>query len=133
MTPQAARRTPAGPDFLDVPASPRRGAWRRRVAAAVSIVLLCAAPFVVFHGTIRDAATKFRFEFVYLVTGWAPWALVFLGSLCFVPVAVSIGRGAYSRWFLSARIRHVYEIWGATLYLLGVLLLTQTSQVSRAF
>jgi hypothetical protein len=99
----------------------------------VSIVVLCAAPFLVFHATIRDAATQFRFELVYLVTGWGPWALVLLGSLCFVPVAISIGRSMYSRWFLSARIRHVYEIWGATLYLLGVLLLTQTSQVARAF
>jgi hypothetical protein len=103
------------------------------MAAALALALFAAAPFYVFQQVIRDAATDFRVEFNYLVSGWTPWLLVVVGSVCFVPVVVSIGRSAYSRWSLPPGIRTAYEIWGATLYLLGVLLLTQTAQVANAF
>jgi hypothetical protein len=106
---------------------------RRRVAALASLAVLSAAPFVVFQHTVSDAATDFRIDFSYLVTGWAPWLLIVVGLLCFVPVVVSMGRSAFSRWSLAPGIRHAYETWGAVLYLLGVLLLTQTSQVAGAF
>jgi hypothetical protein len=106
---------------------------RRRLAAAAALAVFSAAPFYVFHQVVRDAATDFRVEFNYLVTGWAPWLLVVVGSLCFVPVIVSIGRSTLSRWSLPPGIRTAYEVWGATLYILGVLLLTQTAQVSSAF
>ncbi|MEA2351116.1 MAG: hypothetical protein QOG41_505 [Thermoleophilaceae bacterium] len=106
---------------------------RRRLSGLLALVLFSAAPFVVFGRTVRDAATDFRIEFNYLVTGWGPWFLIAVGILCFVPVVVSIGRNAYSRWSLPPGIRTAYEIWGATLYLLGVLLLTQTSQIAGAF
>jgi hypothetical protein len=106
---------------------------RRRLAAGAALAVFSAAPFYVFQHVVRDAATDFRLEFNYLVTGWAPWLLVVIGALCFVPVVVSIGRSAYSRWSLSPGIRTAYEIWGATLYILGVLLLTQTAQVANAF
>ena len=106
---------------------------RRRLAAAAALAVFGAAPFLVFQHVVQDAATDFRVEFNYLLTGWVPWLLVVVGSLCFVPVVVSIGRTAYSRWSLAPGIRTAYEIWGATLYLLGVLLLTQTAQVANAF
>lgn len=106
---------------------------RRRLAAASALAVFAAAPFYVFQHVIQDAATDFRVEIKYLVSGWAPWFLICIGSLCFVPVIVSIGRNAYSRWALAPGIRTAYEIWGATLYILGVLLLTQTAQVSSAF
>jgi hypothetical protein len=106
---------------------------RRRAAALASLAVLSVAPFLVFQHTVRDAATDFRIDFSYLVTGWAPWLLIVVGLLCFVPVVVSMGRSAFSRWSLPPGIRHAYETWGAILYLLGVLLLTQTSQVAGAF
>jgi hypothetical protein len=106
---------------------------RRRMTAALALAVFSAAPFVVFEQVVRDAATHFRLEFNYLVSGWVPWLLVVVGALCFIPVIVSIGRGALSRWSLPPAIRTAYEVWGATLYLLGVLLLTQTAQVSAAF
>jgi hypothetical protein len=107
--------------------------YRRRLGAVLALAAFSAAPLVVFEHTVRDAATDFRVEFNYLVTGWGPWFLIAVGILCFVPVVVSIGRSAYSRWSLAPGIRTAYEIWGATLYLLGVLLLTQTTQISGAF
>jgi hypothetical protein len=106
---------------------------RRRLGALLALAVFSAAPFVVFEHTVRDAATNFRVEFEYLVSGWTPWLLIVVGALCFVPVVVSIGRSAYSRWSLPPGIRTAYEIWGATLYILGVLLLTQTAQISAAF
>jgi hypothetical protein len=106
---------------------------RRRLAAVMALAAFSAAPFVVFQHTMRDAATDFRVDFNYLVTGWAPWLLILVGLLCFVPVVVSMGRSAFSRWSLPPGIRHAYEVWGAVLYLLGVLLLTQTTQVANAF
>jgi hypothetical protein len=106
---------------------------RRRLVAGTALAVFAAAPLVAFHATVRDAATDFRLEFNYLLSGWAPWFLIGVGALCFVPVIVSIGRGAYSRLFLTPAARRAFEIWGATLYLLGVLLLTQTAQVSSAF
>ena len=106
---------------------------RRRLGALLAIAVFAAAPFVVFQNTVRDAMTDFRVEFNYLVTGWVPWLLIVVGMLCFVPVVVSMGRSAFSRWSLPPGIRHAYEMWGAVLYLLGVLLLAQTSQVAGAF
>jgi len=108
-------------------------ACKRRIGASVALAVFCALPFVVFQATLQDAATKFRVEFNYLLSGWGPWMLVSAGVLCFVPVVVSIERSAYSRWALAPTIRRAYEIWGATFYLLGVLLLTQTAQISSAF
>jgi hypothetical protein len=106
---------------------------RRRLTALMALAVFSAAPFLVFQQTVQDAATDFRVEFNYLVTGWAPWFLIVVGMLCFVPVVVSMGRSAFSRWSLPPGIRHAYEVWGVTLYLLGILLLTQTSQVAGAF
>ena len=108
-------------------------ACRRRMGAAVTLAVFSALPLIVFQTTLDDAATRFRIEFNYLLSGWGPWILVGTGVLCFIPVVVSIERSAYSRWALTPTIRRAYEIWGATLYLLGVLLLTQTAQISSAF
>ena len=110
-----------------------RGA-RRRVGALAAILVFAVAPFGVFHDTIEDAVVSdFRLELGYLVSGWAPWALIVAGALCMVPVAVSAGRGALSRWWLSPEVRHTYAAWGISLYLLGLLLAIETSQIARAF
>ena len=112
---------------------PNRGAQlaRRRLAAAAAVAASTAAPFVLFHRVILDAASQFRLEFVYLLSGWTAWVLILLGSLCFVPVALSIGRDEYSRWFLKPAIRRAYEAWGLSLYVLGILLAVQTAQVAQ--
>ena len=112
---------------------PTRGTHlgRRRLAAASAVAFSAAAPYAVFHRTILDAASQFRLEFVYLLSGWTAWVLILLGSLCFVPVALSIGRDEYSRWFLKPAIRRAYEAWGLSLYVLGMLLAVQTVQVAQ--
>ena len=105
----------------------------RRLIAAVAAATSCALPFLIFHDTVEDVATDFRFELESLITGWAPWFLIVLGTLCFVPVIWSIARSGYSRWYMSPGARHAYEAWGLTLYILGLLLAIQTSQIVGAF
>jgi hypothetical protein len=112
---------------------PTRGAQvsRRRFAATSAVALFAVWPFAVFHEVILDAASQFRLEFVYLLSGWTAWVLILLGVVCFVPVALSIGRDEYSRWFLTPAIRRAYEAWGVSLYVMGVLLAVQTAQVAQ--
>jgi hypothetical protein len=112
---------------------PTRGAQvcRRRLAATSAVALFAAWPFVVFHEVVLDAASQFRLEFVYLLSGWTAWILILLGVLCFVPVALSIGRDEYSRWYVKPAIRRAYEAWGVSLYVMGILLAVQTAQVAQ--
>jgi len=72
----------------------------RRLVAAATVALVGAAPFVVFRGLFQDAATDFRWEFLYLVSGWTPFILMFIGALWFVPVVLSMERTGYSRLYL---------------------------------
>jgi hypothetical protein len=97
------------------------------------VAIFGAAPFLIFRSTVEDAATDFRLEFQYLVTGWGPSFLIALGTLCFIPVTVSIARSGYSRWHLRPATRHAYEAWGLVLYLLGLVLAIQTSQIAGAY
>jgi hypothetical protein len=102
---------------------------RRRQARRVGALGFAAAitlPLVLFHGVIGEVATGFRLDVRYLV-GWAPWALIALGLLCFVPVLLSIGRDPSAR--LYPRARNAYAGWGITLYLLGFGLATQVAQL----
>ena len=102
--------------------------------AATAVAVFAAAPFALFRRTVEDAVTSdFRLEFTYLVSGWGSWTLIVLGALCFVPVTLSMYRDGYSRLYLKPATRHAYEAWGITLYLLGLVLAVQTSQVSSAF
>ena len=105
----------------------------QRLAGMVAVCVACAWPFVVFRATVDDAATEPRFDFQYLVTGWGPWFLIVLGSLCFIPVVLSIARSGYSRLYVKPATRHAWEAWGVSLYTLGLLLAIQTSQIAGAY
>ena len=97
------------------------------------VAFVAAAPFVIFRGSVEDAATDFRWEFVYLLSGWVPFALMVIGALWFVPVVLSMGRTGYSRLYLRPVTRHACEAWGLVSYLLGFLLAIQTSQIAGLF
>ena len=105
----------------------------RRLVAAATVALVGAAPFVVFRGLFQDAATDFRWEFLYLVSGWTPFILMFIGALWFVPVVLSMERTGYSRLYLRPVTRHACEAWGLVTYTLGFLLAIQTSQIAGLF
>jgi hypothetical protein len=105
----------------------------RRLGAAATVALVGAAPFVIFRGILEDAATDFRWEFTYLLSGWVPFALMTAGALWFVPVVVSMERTGYSRLYLRPVTRHACQAWGLVTYLLGFCLAIQTSQIAGLF
>jgi hypothetical protein len=105
----------------------------RRLGAAATVAIVGAAPYVIFRSTFEDAATDFRWEFVYLVSGWAPFVLMTVGALWFVPVVLSMDRTGYSRLYLRPVTRHACQAWGLVTYLLGFLLAIQTSQIAGLF
>ncbi len=110
------------------------GNWgMRRLGAATTVAIVGAAPFVVFQGILKDATTDFRWEFTYLVSGWAPFVLMVSGALWFVPVVLSMGRTGYSRFYLKPVTRHACQAWGLVTYLLGFCLAIQTSQIAGLF
>lgn len=107
---------------------------RRRIGAAATVALVGAAPFVVFRGLLQDAVeSDFRWELAYLVSGWAPFVLMMIGTLWFLPVVVSMYRTGYSRLYLRPVTRHACEAWGIVMYFLGFCLAVQTSQIAANF
>ena len=105
----------------------------RRLGAATVVALVGAAPFVIFRGILEDAASDFRWELAYLVSGWIPFVLMTIGALWFVPVVVSMQRTGYSRLYIRPVTRHACEAWGAVTYFLGFVLALQTSQIAALF
>ena len=106
----------------------------RRLGAAATVALVGAAPFVIFRSNLEDAlASDFRWELVYLVSGWGPFVMMTIGTLWFVPVVLSMERDGYSRLYLRPVTRHACQAWGLVTYLLGFLLGIQTSQIAGLF
>jgi hypothetical protein len=95
---------------------------------AAGFLLAAALPLLLWHGTVATIAEGFRFEFTYLVTGWAPWVLMALGLACFVPVIVDRVRDPQRRFYGSNRA--AWFGWSVTLYLLGFLLASQVAQIA---
>jgi hypothetical protein len=98
------------------------------------VALVAAAPFVIFRSTLEDAlASDFRWELVYLISGWAPFTLMVIGTLWFFVVVVSMDRTGYSRLYIRPVTRHACLAWGLVTYLLGFMLAIQTSQIAGLF
>jgi hypothetical protein len=99
-----------------------------RAAGAIGFVAAAALPVLLWHRVIADIASEFRLEPAYLITGWTCWALMGLGLLCLVPVAVQEWRDPEHRF--HARGTGAWYGWGITLYLLGFALATQVAQIA---
>ncbi len=89
------------------------------------LVLLAAAPLMVWHGVIGATLSSFHLNLAYLAGELSPWVLLAAGILFLVPVAVSAGRTPESR--LYPRARRAYVVWGTVAYLLGLVLSVQVS------
>lgn len=106
----------------------------RRLGAAATVALVGAVPFLLFRGILEDAITSgFRWELAYVVSGWAPFFLMTVGTLWFIPVVLSMERTGYSRLYLRPVTRHACQAWGLVSYLLGFCLALQTSQIAGLF
>ena len=98
-----------------------------RIVGAAGFLIAAAAPPLLWHRAIAAVASDFRLELDYL-SGWTGYVLIVLGLLFFVPVVVSIGRSPASR--LYPRSRNAYVGWGASLYLLGIVIAVQVAAVT---
>jgi hypothetical protein len=104
-------------------------AARRRRIEFASFASAFALPLVLWHHTIAEIASGFRFQLDYLVTGWAPWVLMALGLACFVPILLDEMRDPDRRFYGSPRA--AWFGWSTTLYLLGFVLATQVAQIAE--
>ena len=96
----------------------RAGGW---------LLLLIAAPVVVWHDMLSAVLASFRLSFTYVATELSPW-LLFIASIAFlIPVALSDGRTPASR--LYPRGRRAYIAWGTVLYLLGCILAIEVTDI----
>jgi hypothetical protein len=110
------------PAFVSTPAG-------RRAQAFVGLVLLTIAPLVIWHRVLADIFASFRWNASYVIGELSPWFLLLAGVVFLVPVVVSVGRTPES--LLYPRARRAYVGWGTVLYLLGLALALQVSEVWR--
>ena len=92
----------------------------------MTVLVAVALPIVLWRHVIADIAGAYSFHFTYFV-GWAPWVLMVLGILFFIPVAWSEGRDPEGRFY--PRARNAYLGWSVTLYLLGFLIAWQVARI----
>lgn len=102
----------------------------RRTARLVGLggfLAAIALPALLFRRAIVAVASDFRLEIPYL-TGWVAYALIALGLVFFIPVLVSIGLRPDSRFY--PRARNAWAAWAASMYVLGLALASQVSQIA---
>jgi hypothetical protein len=95
--------------------------------AFAQLLLLAILPGAIWHRVLSDILTSFRWDASYMISELTPWLLLIIGIAFLVPVAVSVGRDPESR--LYPRARRAYIAWGTVLYLLGVILAIQLTEV----
>jgi len=117
VTPSAARPT-------TVPMVTRP--WAAGLALA-SLVVLAILPIALWHRLLADVLARPRWSVSYGVAELSPWFLLAVGLVMLVPVAISAGRSPESR--LYPRARRAYLGWGVVLYLLGLALAVQVSEL----
>jgi hypothetical protein len=108
----------------------REDAARRRArwTGAAGFVVAALLPIALWHRTISAIASQFDLEARYLITGWAPWALMVLGLLCLAIAGVNDWRTRDRRFYRPGSGALVG--WGVSLYLLGFALATQVAQIA---
>jgi len=90
------------------------------------VLVAIALPIVLWGPVVVDIARAYRFQLKYFL-GWAPWVLMALGVLFFIPVAWSEGRDPEGRFY--PRARNAYLGWGVSLYVLGFLIAWQVARL----
>lgn len=115
----AAGRTPRRS-----PAAQRR---RAQLVGLVGVLAAAALPIVLWHDVIADIAAASEDVDTEFVVGWAPWVLMALGLLCWLPIAIEYLRDRTGRF--HRRGSGAWAGWGISLYLLGFALATQVAQI----
>jgi hypothetical protein len=106
----------------------RRG---ERFFALAGLIAAGAIPAVLYRELLGQVVGGFTFNVGYIAFGASGFALMWLGLLASVPVVLSIGRDPDSR--LYPRSRGALAGWGASLYLLGILLVIQIGAIAAVW
>jgi hypothetical protein len=101
---------------------------RARRTGAAGFAGALALPILLWHRTVAAIASEFHLEVRYLITGWAPWALMALGLLCLAIAGFVDWRTRDRRFYRPGSAAWVG--WGISLYLLGFGLATQVAQIA---
>ena len=101
---------------------------RARFTGAAGFIAAAVLPIILWHRTIAAIASQFDLEARYLITGWAPWALMALGLFCLAIAGISDWRTRDRRFYRPGSGALVG--WGISLYLLGFALATQVAQIA---
>lgn len=95
--------------------------------ALVCLLALTILPVALWHDLLADTLGRFHWSVSYIASELSPWFLLVAGLAFLLPVAVSAGRTPESR--LYPRARRAYLGWGVVLYLLGLALAVQESEL----
>jgi hypothetical protein len=108
----------------------REQAARRRArrTGAIGFFGALALPIALWHHTVAAIASEFQLDARYLITGWAPWALMALGLLCLAIAGIVDWRTRDRRFYSPGS--GAWVGWGISLYLLGFGLATQVAQIA---
>jgi hypothetical protein len=106
----------------------RRG---ERILALLGLIAAGAIPAIVYHDLLGQVWQNFTLDAGYIAFGASGFTLMALGLLAAFPVALSIGRDPDSR--LYPRSRAALAAWGASLYLLGGMLVIQIGAIAASW
>lgn len=101
-----------------------------RAVALAALLVAGAAPAALYRHLLGQLMDGFALEFGFLVTGASGFALIALGLLCSLPVALSVGADPESR--LYPRNRTALAGWGVSLYLMGLVLVAQIGAIAES-
>lgn len=95
------------------------------VAAAI------ACPILIWHDLIDRLVSSFSLDPAYLLTAWTGFALMAVGVLAVLPVALTAGGNPAGRF--HPRRRNTLAGWGASFYLMGLGLVVQLGAIAANF
>jgi hypothetical protein len=108
-----------------------RSRRRERLIALTGLIAAGAAPAILYRGLLAKVVGSFALNGGYILFGASGFGLMALGLLAALPVVLSIGRDPDSR--LYPRSRSALAGWGASLYLLGILLVVQIGAIAQGW
>ena len=98
-----------------------------RLLAASAFLAAAACPLLIWRDLIAKLGDGFRFEPVYLLSSWTGFACMATGLAVLLPLVLSAGSDPAGRF--HPRRRETIAGWGASFYLLGLLLVVQLATI----
>ena len=104
---------------------------RERFLALIGLAAAAALPAILYQDLLDQVFSNFSLDAGYIAFGASGFALMALGLIAAIPVALSIGRNPDSR--LYPRSRGALAGWGISLYLLGAVLVIQIGAIAAGW